>query len=71
MSELLTFTIPTGSIEVKIPFKVKVISTNMNLHNVDYKNSVVVGQEKGKLTICNLAPGDLIITCKKASWWNF
>ena len=67
----MILTIFQGDTEVVAPYKVKVLSTSMNLHNVDYANMVVVTRTKKTLSICNPCPGDLVITCKKLRWWQF
>jgi hypothetical protein len=66
----MILTILKGEMEVKISYPVVVETISMKLHCVDYKNSVVIHHEKGRLFIDGLLPADLKITVRKRTLWD-
>lgn len=66
----MILTIPQGDLEVDAGFKAIVLETNMPLHCVNYKNSVVVTRVGTKLTVAGVLPADLKVTVRKRTLWD-
>lgn len=66
----MIFTIPKGETKVKVPHKVIVLSTLLEINGLAYDNCAKVEYREGYLTIPNVLHADLTVTCRKPKIWE-